>query len=72
MDSQGNHNRFLDHLIATQTSKGRESKCVKAFKKDINLRFREGITMGKMVDTKNRVLVGRVRGRTYSAKWLRF
>jgi len=41
------------------------SKCVKALSKEINLRFLEGITMRKVVDTANWVLVWDVRGRTY-------
>lgn len=69
--SQGNQDPFQGHPDVPWTSKARKSKCVKTLSKDINLRFVEGIIMGKVVDTTNRVLVCHVRGRTYSAKRLR-
>ncbi len=59
-----------DHLTTPRTRK-RKLKCVNATSKGLLLKFGEGVTMGEVVDTTNRVLVGRVRGHAYSVERLR-
>lgn len=58
-----------DHPIASRSGK-RKAKCVKASRKDFTIKFGECLTMGVVVDMTGKVLVGKVRGRTYSAERL--
>lgn len=67
----GTHNPLEDHLTAPRSSKGKKLKCVKASGKNLELYFGVGVQMGEVVDTTNKVLVGRVRGRAYSVARLR-
>lgn len=46
-------------------------KCVKSIRKELTLKFGEGINMGEVVDTTGRVLVCRVQGSTYSTERLK-
>lgn len=43
---------------------------MKASAKDFTLKFGEGLNMGEVVNTVGKVLVGRVKGRAYTAEHL--
>lgn len=57
---------LMEQPSALRTGK-RKVKCVKKSSKDLTITFGEDIPMGEVVDKANRVLVGHVQGRAYSA-----
>lgn len=61
----------VDHLhshpTVPHTSK-KKSKCIRVSVKDYTIKFEEGLAMGDIANNANKVLVGRVCGRTYIAE----
>lgn len=58
---------LLDHHTAPIIGK-RKSKCMRTSLEDVTLMFSDGLTMGEVINTTGKVLVGRVRDRAYFAK----
>jgi len=71
---QGIPNPLVDHPFAPRSGK-RKTKWVKATTKDITIKFGETSSIGEAAIMASTVLVGHVRGRTYSAnrltQWVR-
>lgn len=60
---------LLDHPTTPRIGK-RKTRCIKTSDKDYTIKFGEGLTVGEVADKAGKVLVGRVRGRTYTREFL--
>lgn len=57
------------HPTTPRTGK-KKTKCIKASGKDYTIKFGAGLSMGDIANNTSKVLVSRVRGRTYTTEHL--
>lgn len=67
---EGITNPLVDHPSAPHTGK-KKTKCVRSTARDIAIKFDESRPLGEFMDIAKTMLVGHVRGRTYTAQRLK-